>query len=197
MKDVSDRELVLQIAESNYAAYTALYDRYWKQLAKVALTKVAEEEDVYDIVQELFVDLWQRRGQLKIEKSIETYLISSLYYRVFMFFRKRGVEQKHLANYTYFLEDYDEGLEEDLEANYTDLIEMVAETIEEMPEKMRLIFSLKHQQSLSIREIADKLGISPQTVKNQLNNALTKLRKANDQRKSIHAVALMISMFLN
>ena len=187
MKEQSDKFLIDQITASNYDAYSELYHRYWKRLYKIACTKVGTEEDALDIVQELFIDFWQRRAELKIEKSVETYLVSSLFYKVFMHFRKRGLEEKHLENYTYYLDQLETGIvpagfDDQQEAEYTELVELVADTIEQMPEKMREVFNLKHTQALSISEISELLGISTQTVKNQLSNAMQKLRKAAGQQ---------------
>jgi len=185
MNKQSDKFLIDQITQSNYAAFTELYDRYWRQLLRIALNKTGADEDAFDLVQDLFINLWQRRAQLTIEKSVESYLVSSLYYKVFMHFRKKGLEEKHLKHYTYFLQQ-NELLqvvpEEHNEMEYIKLINVVDETIELMPEKMKEVFNLKHKQSLSITEIAEILGISTQTVKNQLSNAMIKLRKAADQQ---------------
>lgn len=184
MKELSDTALIQQIITSDYNAFTALYERYWNQLLKIALKKIGDEEDALDTVQELFVDFWQKRGSLNIEKSVETYLVSALYHKVFMLFRKRGLEEKHLTSYAYHLEQADEayGIEDDPELIHTALVGFVAETIEGMPEKMREVFNLKYRHSLSIMEIASTLNISTQTVKNQLTNALSKLRKAVQQQ---------------
>lgn len=201
MKEKSDKALIHQITESNYDAFTELYDRYWKQLFGIALKKTGKDEDAFDIVQELFIDFWQRRKELKVEKSVETYLVSSLFFKVFMHFRKKGLEEKHLKNYTYFLEHLHDGanqagLEDDPEFIYTELVGLVAETIEEMPEKMREVFNLKYKQSLSIVEIASRLGISSQTVKNQLTNAMLKLRKAvNNQVPGASASLFIMWLF--
>ena len=180
MKNLADKALIHQIIASDYAAFTELYDRYWAQLSKIAIKKIGEEEDAFDAVQESFVDIWQKRAALKVEKSVETYLVSALFHKAFMLFRKKGLEEKHLENYAQFLEqkEYNNALEDDAEFVHTELIGLVSETIEEMPEKMREVFNLKYHHSLSITEIASRLDISTQTVKNQLTNALTKLRKA-------------------
>jgi len=197
MKEQSDKFLIDQITASNYEAFSELYNRYWKQLYKIALTKLGTEEDALDIIQELFIDFWQRRAVLKIEKSVETYLISSLFYKVFMHFRKKGLEEKQLKNYTYYLDQLEAGIvpagfDDHDEVAYAELIELVAGTIEQMPEKMREVFNLKHTQSLTITEISEMLGISTQTVKNQLSNAMLKLRKAANQQVPGASASLFI-----
>lgn len=183
MKEQSDKFLIDQITGSNYAAFGELYNRHWKQLYKIAVSKTGDGENALDLVQELFIDIWQRRDAIKIEKSVDTYLISALFYKVFMHFRKKGLEEKHLKNYSYYLEQFENGIalggfDDHHEVEYARLIGMVADTIEQMPDKMREVFNLKHTQSLSIAEISEILGISTQTVKNQLSNAMMKLRKA-------------------
>ncbi|WP_442588990.1 RNA polymerase sigma factor [Pedobacter sp. AW31-3R] len=202
MKEKSDKALIHQITESNYSAFSELYDRYWKLLFSIALKKTGKDDDAFDIVQELFIDFWQRRKELKVEKSVETYLVSSLFFKVFMHFRRKGLEEKHLKNYASFLEQVQNGTsvmepEDDPEFIYTELVGLVAETIEEMPEKMREVFNLKYKQSLSIVEIATTLGISSQTVKNQLANAMLKLRKAVNNQVPGTSASLFIMWFFS
>ncbi|TDQ08893.1 RNA polymerase sigma factor [Pedobacter metabolipauper] len=187
MELYSDKSLVNLISESNYKAFTVLYDRYWRQLYRIALSKTGNEEDALDIVQEFFIDFWNRREALKIEKSVDNYLVSALFHKIFMHFRKKGLEEKHLQNYTYFISQLDgdtlaSNMETEHEEAYTELIGLVTDTIEQMPEKMKQVFDLKHRQSLSIAEIAGIMGISTQTVKNQLSNAMIKLRKSTEKQ---------------
>ena len=195
--ETSDKSLIDLIRESDYTAYTNLYNRYWRQLFKIAWSKTGSEEDASDLVQEFFIELWNRRAQLKIEKSVEHYLISALYYKVFMHFRKRGFEEKHLQNYTYFLEQPAQHSSNDIadadqEAQYKELLDLVEETVLQMPEKMKQVFDLKHKQSMRISEIAEVMGISSQTVKNQLSNAMLKLRKAAGEQGVGSASSLFI-----
>lgn len=183
MKGKNDHELVEQIGKSNYNAFDELYSRHWNHLLKIAIKKIGDEEDALDVVQELFTEFWERRGTFTIEKSVGTYLVSSLYYKIFMLFRKKGIEEKHIKNYTYFTDNVEYNLPHEFAeagAVYTEMIGIVAATIDKMPEKMREIFNLKHKQSLKITEIAQTLGISTQTVKNQLSNAMIKLRNATE-----------------
>lgn len=197
MKKHSDKTLVGLIAESNYTAFTELYNRYWRQLLKISLNKIGNEADALDVVQEFFIDFWNRRQQLKIEKAVDSYLVSALYYRVFMHFRKKGLEAKHLENYTYFIDhldvdSFDNSSALEQEEQYATLMELLSETIDQMPEKMKQVFNLKHKQSLSIAEIAENLGISTQTVKNQLSNAMIKLRKTAVDRLPENSATLFI-----
>lgn len=187
MKEENDHELVEHISKSNYSAFNELYSRHWNHLLKIAIKKIGDEDDALDVVQELFTEFWERRSNISIKKSVETYLVSSLYYKIFMLFRKKGVEEKHIQNYTYFIESAEYTLPyEFAEAGdaYNEMIGIVAATIDNMPEKMREIFNLKHRRSLKINEIAQTLGISSQTVKNQLSNAMIKLRNATDGQVS-------------
>ncbi|TCC99135.1 RNA polymerase sigma factor [Pedobacter hiemivivus] len=181
MEKRNDHELVEQISKSDYKAFDELYFRHWNHLLKIAIKKIGDEDDALDVVQELFTEFWDRRGKFTIEKSVGTYLVSSLYYKIFMLFRKKGIEEKHIKNYTSFIDGVESSLPYEFAeagAAHTEMISVVAATIDQMPEKMRAIFDLKHKQSLKIPEIAQTLGISPQTVKNQLSNAMTKLRTA-------------------
>ncbi|MFD2904823.1 sigma-70 family RNA polymerase sigma factor [Sphingobacterium anhuiense] len=82
------------------------------------------------------------------------------------------------------------------EENYTHVLVAIEQSIEDMPDRMRVVFNLKYQRSLSNLEIAEQLGISLQTVKNQLSKALTLVRTHMQQQQLNPMVYLSVSLLL-
>lgn len=181
MTHLSDHELIAAINQSNYDAFTQLYDQYWEKLLKIAIKKTGSHDNAMDAVQDLFVDIWHKRLSISVRKSVEAYLVSSLYFKIFMQFRERGLAKRHIDNYSKFMEQsandiYDS--EVGYEVQYERLIVHISEVVETMPERMKAVFELKYNKALTNQEISDMLGISIQTVKNQLSKALNLLRKS-------------------
>lgn len=169
-----------KVTRSNYGAFDVIYERYWDLLLRIALQKVGDMDVAMDLVQDLFVDIWQKRHTTLVKTSLKAYLVSALYFKVFMHFRKEGVQQKHIDHYQAFSETEESG---DLSAtvryeeNYEHLLSAIEKSVLEMPDRMKVVFQMKYYNSLNNQEIADNLGLSTQTVKNQLSKALQQIRK--------------------
>ena len=166
--------LLFSLSEGKEEALKMLYQKYWQQLFMSAYNVLKDKEACEDIVQEIFIRLWQRRASLNISSSLSAYLFTATRYMVFQQLKKSNVRS---------------GLFEDLEERvwtdapdiplYTkDLQERIHAEVENLPEKCRNIYKLSREQNLSYKAIADHLQISPKTVENQLSIALKKLRDA-------------------
>lgn len=180
MAESSDIILWERVSQSDYTAFNSLYERYWDTLLHIALKKVNDIDIAMDLVQDLFVEVWQKRHAITIQTSVKAYLISGLYFKTFMHFRRSGVQQKHVDNYCLFSETHDSGeffSAARYEENYETLLFAIERSVEEMPVRMKAVFQMKYYKSLNNQEIAENLGLSTQTVKNQLSKALTQIRQ--------------------
>lgn len=198
MDNTLETTCIQNIAHSDYKAFSDLYDNYWDLLLSVALKKTGDIDISMDIVQDLFVDIWQRRSTLSNIEDVRKYLVTSLYFKVFMHFRREGVQQKHLSSYIQFSEDEEEKdflqvLEGEIQHNR--LLSVIEESVEDMPERMRQVFRLKYYRSLSNMEIAETMNISLQTVKNQLMRSLQHIRKYLPEHLS-HPTVLVFFLYL-
>lgn len=165
----------------DYDSFEALYDQHALVLIRIAAKKLGDLDQAMDVVQDLFVDLWQRRFKVQIKTSVQNFLVSSLYFKIFQHFRNEGLSKRHIEHFT-LLQSIDSPLEsaiveDNFELEYQHTIAHISEAVEHMPERMREVFQLKYYQSYSNQEIAQKLGISIQTVKNQLSRSLDLIRR--------------------
>ena len=200
MDDMSDEICLQRIAESNYKAFEQLYDQYWNLLLSIAIKKTADLDIAMDLVQDLFVDIWQRRSSLPQIADVHKYLISSLYFKVFLHFRRQGVQQKHINSYFKFqeTEETDNFLQVlEGEIHHEELLHVIEESVEDMPDRMRQVFHLKYHNSFSNTEIAESMGISLQTVKNQLMRALQHIRKYLPKHLSHPTIWLFFAFILS
>ena len=171
---LSDIELLDLIRSEDRSAFSQLYTRYWKKLFIVAANKIGQAEEAEEIVQDIFISLWQRRSSLQITGTLHTYLAVSVKYRVLKILSHRYQHQKYsthslnvnseLSNATLELLDFDE-LKSTLES-----------LVAELPEKCRIIYKLSRDQGLSHRQIAENCGISEKTVEAHITKALKVLK---------------------
>lgn len=173
--DVSDQELFrLLLAEDNLPALNGLFERYWKKLYAAAYVRLKDEAEAKDCVQEIFIGLWQRRKQLTIPESVNGYLYHAVKNRVINLLHARLTREKYVARYLEGFTGYQEDSFADIEAK--ELSTIVEDEITRMPEQMRTVYLLSRQENMSGQDIARRLNLSHQTVRNQIANALKRIR---------------------
>ena len=172
----SDEELVELLQKGEERAFKTIYERYWKPLYFSAFAVLKDESVCKDIVQEFFISLWQRRGQLNIQSSLKGYLFTAIRYLVFKEVRKSKEEA--------LFSQLDERLSSwngDSNLLVAEIERLVAAAVAGLPEGCREVYLLSRQEGLSRNEIADRLDISGKTVANQLTKALRHIRTSISQ----------------
>ncbi|MDX1444551.1 RNA polymerase sigma-70 factor [Lishizhenia sp.] len=152
------------------------FNQYYESLARYAYTMVKRQEVAEDIVQKLFIKLWEKRKELEIKGQTKSYLYSAVHNASLNHLNSAKRKNSHRE----VEEDYslsgsertDSGIEsKELEQT----IELAMQTL---PPKCREVFQLSRQEQLSYKEIADQLNISTKTVENQMGKALKLMRSA-------------------
>ncbi len=170
-----DVELIEAINNADPIAFKRLFDTYWKKVYRTALQKLPTEEDASDITQDVFYIIWKNRAGWQVKSNIKAYLMSMLRHKIYDFYAQRDRlpifvpidEQEEYWDYS-----FQEGERHDFTAEN----QLVRKEIDAMPEKMREIFLLSRFENLSAQQISDKLGISIQTVRNQISTALKRIK---------------------
>lgn len=186
----SDIQLIERVQASDADAFDQLYHRYWKMLFMLAWKKTGNKEDAADLIQELFIEIWNKRTAFKVDRSLQTYLVSCVYFKVFNYFRAKGIKEKHVRQFEDYLERSGAGavpiaaMLEEVEAEYGRMQEIIEQTVDLMPEKMQRVFRMSLYQRQSISEIATNLDISPHTVKAHLQAAMGQLRKVGEEHSA-------------
>jgi RNA polymerase sigma factor (sigma-70 family) len=165
--------------------FNELYHQHWELLFKLACKKTGSVDDAYDLVHDLFTDIWNNMPALSIATSERSYLVSCLYHKIFNYFRSKGLREKHYKNLETFLAhqsvtDPTYALLQ-TEQEQEIIHQAIEKEITDMPEKMKRIFIRNYYQDQSIDQIAGDLSLSRQTVKNQLHIASKRLRRAVKQ----------------
>lgn len=171
----TDQHLMQQLSQNDQAAFTAIYQRYWKILFREAMNVLRSQKEAEDCVQELFVSLWNRRQTLSVS-TLRAYLQTAIRYQCIDRIEKDMIRGGYLEDFTTYLEANQTmpSIEEELYAR--ELAANIDQVMDKMPGKMREVFRLSRQEHLTHREIAGRLQISEETVKKQIYLALKILR---------------------
>ena len=171
-QSVSDIALLTAIRADDTASFRILYDRHWKTLY-IKACKSVDEDEAKDIVQDVMVSLWNRRQEISISKEDEIlrYLYTAVKYRVISYYAYTSAKIKKEL-----LFELPETIPPDHLLENKELRMLLDSAIEDMPGRMKLIFKMSREENLSVSNIALELKISDQTVKNQVTEALRRLR---------------------
>lgn len=171
---LTDLELVALLNKGDQLAYTEIFERYKLLLYRHAFHILSDHEAVNDIIQELFLDIWQRHNTLHISSSLTAYLFQSVRNRIFDYIAHKKVENKYLQFIREFAEKGAYITDETIRAKELNLL--IEKEIAALPEKMRQVFELSRDTDLSYKQIGEQLNISHKTVKQQVYNAVKILR---------------------
>ncbi|MCL4481634.1 MAG: RNA polymerase sigma-70 factor [Bacteroidetes bacterium] len=173
-------------------AFELLFRKYYLRLCGFANKFIANQHESEEIVQEVFLNIWKKRDQLKLDNEIRPYLFKSVQNLCFNFI----AHQKVIDSYYSVIESVYQNQSEDFNSYesvlYTELQIKVDDAIKSLPEQCRKIFQLSRDENLKYHEIAEMLGISVKTVETQMSRALSKLKSELKD----YLVVIIISLFL-
>jgi RNA polymerase sigma-70 factor (family 1) len=170
----SDAELVELLKAGDHHSFTEIYKRYNSLLYIYAYKKLQDNESAKDIIQEIYVHLWNSRSNLNIQTTLSGYLYKAVLNRVLNVFRHVAITQEYISSFKEVTDNAP--AQTDYLIREKDLKSLIEKEINNLPEKMREIFQLRRQEYLSNKEIADRLNISEHTVATQIKRALKTLR---------------------
>jgi RNA polymerase sigma-70 factor (family 1) len=188
----SDETLLRMIAGGDQEAFSCLYRRYWEPLFVTTVKVIRSKEDAADIVQEVFLSLWNRRSELSLTGSLAAYLQTSVRYKAIHYIEKNVTRRNYLEMLTDLAAAGSPPSAEAL-LQVKEIREAVSASVENMPSKMQTVYRLSRQEQLSHKEIAAQLGISEETVKKHIQHALHLIKTAIG-RTSAPLTLLLISL---
>ncbi|MDR0541419.1 MAG: RNA polymerase sigma-70 factor [Dysgonamonadaceae bacterium] len=178
MKQIEDKtelQLLQELNDGSEKAFTQIFHRYYKDLVLFGGNIIREKSMVEDVVQSIFLTLWNNRFDLAIETSLKSYLLKSTYNGCLLALknphvsRTVGIDNDDYAN---LMLDYDT-------ENYilfSELDASIDKALKKIPENYRAVFLLGKVTGLSYREISRQLSISERTVELRMSKALALMR---------------------
>jgi RNA polymerase sigma-70 factor, ECF subfamily len=171
MKD----QLAMRIKLGDEQAFELFFRKYNIRLCSFANKFLDNPEEAQEVVQDMFVKIWESRNELDPESSLKSYIFKIVQNLSINRLRRRKVESKYLEIYRLvYIENKEFTVHESLLA--TELEAHIIHSIKKLPSECRKIFELSRSEGLKYREIADTLNISVKTVETQMSKALRSLR---------------------
>jgi RNA polymerase sigma-70 factor (ECF subfamily) len=171
---IKDSDLITALKEGDSKAYTFLVNQYHHKLCVYVFSLTKDNDLAEDIVQNVFMAIWNKKHKLKEDFVLKSYLYKSVYNEFIDQYRKEKsvlpLEKKHFDALSSIVEDEDEN-------SLEKLIKLVKQEIENLPPKCKQTFLLSKQDGLTNIEIAEYLNVSLKSVEAHITKAFSILRK--------------------
>ncbi len=177
MLRISDKDELIQkqLNAGEVDALEYLFHQYYDDLCRYILVFIKDSDIAENIVQDLFVYIWEHHETIDIHVSFESYLFQASRYKALNYKRDRFRKIDKLSFLTEKKSsEISVGADEAIE--YKELTLIIDEAIKLLPDRCQKIFRLSRTDELSYREIAELMNISISTVDNQVNTAIKKIR---------------------
>lgn len=190
--------LIDDLCKGSEQAYRELFDKFFCSLHQLAVIYVMDEDIANDIVQDVFISIYEHVNLLQNVTNLDGYLRSAIRNRCLNYLRELDLEDKGKRLYYEEFVQLEEINSDELET----MLEQVAEILNTLPDSCRQICEFRFHEGLKIKEIADKLSLSENTVKVQLHRGVNKIREilikqqSNDCRKQKAIDIVILSFFL-
>ncbi|MBL7699287.1 MAG: RNA polymerase sigma-70 factor [Chitinophagaceae bacterium] len=170
-----DEELITLLKENNKEAFAELYNRYHKAVYGYLVAQIKSHHYTQDILHEVFLKIWEIRMKLQLKSNFSAYLFRICHNKAVDFMRTiasdRQFRKEFLSNYAQSSDYVSITLEE-----LQQMDSLVEEALEQLTPQRRIVFDLCRKQHKSYQQVAEELGISPNTVKEHMTKALATLR---------------------
>jgi len=166
--------LLAQLAKGDQKSYQKLFYQFYADLCRFCNRYVRNEEIAEEIVQDVFIYVWEKREVINISVSIKSYLYTAVRNKSINYIKlqlPKDQAKEDIANF-----EIAGSTDVESELTFAELSVKVQDAIETLPKKCKAIFLLSREDDYTYKEIATHLGISIKTVENQMVIALRKLR---------------------
>jgi len=171
---LSDQQLVSLLKDGDQAAFTEIYRRYKALLYIFAYKRIGQREEARDIIHELFLSLWAKHKTLEINTGVAPYLYTAVRNRIIDHISRKKNASRYLDSFQQYIDTANNTT--DYLSRHNQLLALIEKEIEALSPKMREVFKMSRDTTLSRKEIATKLNLSEETVKSHMHRALKILK---------------------
>jgi RNA polymerase sigma-70 factor (family 1) len=184
--------LLSSLKKGNIGSFESLYKSYQPKIFAFSLRYLKVVEDAEGITQEVFIELWKNREKIDVNLSLSSFLFTIAKNKIIDHFRKQKKETL-FNNYLQHYVDFTGSINIDNTGNNV-IDKQILTAIKKLPPKRKIVFLLSKKFGLSRKETADFLGISENTVKNQLQEAIKYLRHLL-RRETVLIIFFLLKFF--
>ena len=171
---VSDPEIVSAIRQGDEAAFEKTFRTYYSRLCKYANSLLKDSDEAEEVVQTVFLTIWEKRADLEITFSIKAYLYRAVHNHCLNRFKHAAIKEAHKEYSEHFIPQSYESVTQAIHAS--ELEEQIEHAVNRLPVQCQKAFRMSRFEELKYQEIAERLDISIKTVENQIGKALRILR---------------------
>ena len=182
-KLINEAELFAGLAGGDEKAFEVIYRHYTKRLFPYIQKLVKVPELAEELIQDIFVQLWINRSVFSNVEHPTSYLFSIANRQALKYLKKVASDARILKSITDYTESSRNETEEQLLLRES--VEAIDLAVAQLPEQRRLIWELSRNEGLSHDQIAERLSISKNTVKNQMVHAIKHVRNFLDKRSGL------------
>jgi RNA polymerase sigma-70 factor (ECF subfamily) len=172
---LNDTQIVDLLAKKDQIVFEQVFKEHFKNLHAYAAAIVRDEPAAEEIVQNVFLKLWDRGGQFSIQSSVAAYLYRAVHNESLNYLKHEKVKQSYIQHAKHSMSDSTRETTSK-KVLLAELEQKIKTALSELPEQCRTIFQMSRFEELKYQQIADKLGISIKTVEAQMGKALKLLR---------------------
>lgn len=184
---------VKNLKQGDVKAFDDLYNKYAARLYNFSLKYLKSVEEAEEVVQEVFLYIWDKRDGLKPDNSFNAYIFTIAYNIIRKYFNKKSRENAYKDDLIYTFLQLENNLDKIID--YKFLLEKVELIINALPARRKEIFIKRKYDGLSVKQIAEELEISPNTVENQLASAQKQI--LNELQKEKLAGMIFFILFIS
>lgn len=185
-----EQHIVQAIRQGDERVFESLFRNHYQPLCRYATTLINDPDEAEEIVQQVFIQIWERREALEINLSIQAYLYKAVRNSSLNKIKHGKVRRLYAEEVTALTSQSEPASEMTFQ---NELQKQIHSAIESLPEQCRIIFKLSRFEELKYAEIAEHLSISVKTVENQMGKALKIMR---EQLKDYLPLVIMFFSFL-
>lgn len=171
---ISEQVNIEKINLGDKATFEMLFKKHYKEMCAYACRFELEIETAEEIVQELFVNIWNKRESLHISSSFRSYLFQSVRNYSLNYIKHAKIKHAYKEHNQRKIQEQESQVEDHLESEELKL--KIQHAIDELPPERKKVFLMSRFEELKYSEIAEKLGISVKTVETQMSKALKHLK---------------------
>jgi RNA polymerase sigma-70 factor (family 1) len=186
----TDNQFIENIRAGDIRSFERVYHLYAESLVRYAVTIVKDIDDAEDIVQQLFVSIWEKKGIPDINTSLKSYLYRSVHNTSLNKLKQQKVKENYATQAVYVSDGL--AAAANVVVEQKEVAAIIEQAMNELPEQCRKIFKMSKMEQLKYQQIADELAISVKTVENQMGKALKHMR---ERLKGL--IVLLIVFYLN
>jgi len=173
-KDHTDHALLTALHQGDKNAFEFIYYKYARDLYAYARRNIQAKEDCEEIIQEIFESLWARHSTLRIQVSLQGYLLGMVRYKIIHYFRKSALKKKYTEHFLLFEAVFEQTDGE--EVNLSAIQSTLDKLIRELPERCQEALKLRLSEDLSNGDIAKRMNITTRTVEGYMFRAFNHIR---------------------